>query len=211
MKKTSTNKIRPTIKIAGSTILAALAVIFQLLPPIFVTPWQMRIDLVAIPWILCWIIFGLKPAILSMLISAPLVGFIGPIAGGWVGAIMKSTATIWMFLIPAIFSWKIGGTKQLLNDRRLFLVASIIAIIVRAFVTVIFNFYFALPFFFYMSPSDIITLFSNVTIFGISGLGAFIAEVSIWNTVQAIIDLIASFIIGVIILRRLPELNVKNK
>ena len=202
---------KPTIQIAGSTILAALAVIFQILPPIFVTPWSMRIDLVAIPWILCWIIFGLKPAILSMLISAPLVGFLGSFAGGWVGAVMKSVATVWMVIIPAIFSWKLGGTGYLIKNKKYFLLASIISIIVRAIVTVIFNFYFALPFFFYMSANDIIELFSSVTVFGVSGLGAFIAEVSIWNTLQAIIDLGGSLIIGLIILRRLPELNIKNK
>jgi riboflavin transporter FmnP len=205
------NITRPTIQIAGSTILAALAVIFQILPPIYVTPWSMRIDLVAIPWILCWMIFGLKPAILSVLISAPLVGFIGPIAGGWVGAVMKSVASIWMFFIPALFSWKVGGTKQLLTNKKFFLIASILSIFIRAIITVIFNFYFALPFFFYMSAKDIIDLFSQATIFGLSGLGAYIAEVSIWNTVQAIIDLVASLSIGLIILRRLPELNIKNK
>ena len=129
------NTTKPTIQIAGSTILAALAVIFQILPPIFVTPWSMRIDLVAIPWILCWIIFGLKPAILSMLISAPLVGFLGSFAGGWVGAVMKSVATVWMVIIPAIFSWKLGGTGYLIKNKKYFLLASIISIIARAIVT----------------------------------------------------------------------------
>ena len=62
-----------------------------------------------------------------------------------------------------------------------------------------------------MSANNIIDLFSSVTVFGVSGLGAFIAEVSIWNTLQAIIDLGGSLIIGLIILRRLPELNIKNK
>jgi len=130
---------RPTIKIAGAAILAALAVIMQILPPIFISPWSMRIDLVAIPWILCWIIFGLKPALLSILISAPLIGFVGPLAGGWVGATMKSVASIWMFVIPGIIAWKSGGTRHLLENKRLFVVASMVAIIARIGVTVIFN------------------------------------------------------------------------
>lgn len=45
---------RPTIKIAAASLLAPLAVLMQILPPIFITPWFMRIDLVAVPWILCW-------------------------------------------------------------------------------------------------------------------------------------------------------------
>ena len=204
------NLNRPTIKIAGATILASLAVIMQILPPIFVSPWLMRIDLVAIPWILCWIIFGLKPALLSILISAPLIGFVGPLAGGWVGATMKSVASIWMFVIPGIIAWKTGGAKHLLENKKLFVIASISAIIVRVGVTVIFNFYFALPFFFYMTPDDIIGFFSNVTIFGFVGVGAYITEVAFWNTLQAIIDLTASLAVGSIILRRLPELTTKS-
>ena len=208
------NLERPTIKIAGGAILASLAVIMQILPPIFISPWSMRIDLVAIPWILCWIIFGLKPALLSILISAPLIGFVGPLAGGWVGATMKSVASIWMFVIPGIIAWKSGGTKQLLENKRLFVIASIVAIIARIGVTVIFNFYFALPFFFplyFPTPNDIITYFSDLTIFGLAGLGAYIGEVAIWNTIQAIIDLTASLSIGLIILRRLPGLGTKQK
>jgi len=202
---------RPTIKISGATILASLAVILQILPPIFVSPWTMRVDLVAIPWILCWIIFGLKPALLSILISAPLIGFIGPVAGGWVGATMKSVATVWMFLIPGLIAWKKGGAKKLLENKRLFVLASILAISVRVMVTVIFNFYFALPLFFGMTPEDIIGFYSDVTILGFVGVGAYVSEVAFWNVLQAIIDLTASLAIGLIILRRLPELTTKTK
>lgn len=202
---------RPTIKISGATILASLAVILQILPPIFVSPWTMRVDLVAIPWILCWIIFGLKPALLSILISAPLIGFIGPVAGGWVGATMKSVATVWMFLIPGLIAWKKGGAKKLLENKRLFVLASILAISVRVVITVIFNFYFALPLFFGMTPEDIIGFYSDVTILGFVGVGAYVSEVAFWNVLQAIIDLTASLAIGLIILRRLPELTTKTK
>jgi len=208
------NVDRPTIKLAGATILAPLSVIVQILLPFFPIPWGMRIDLVAIPWILCWMIFGLKPALLSVLISAPLVGFMGPFAGGWVGATMKSVATIWMFLIPALIAWKAGGTKQLLENKRLFVLAGVLALIVRASVTVIFNFYFAIPFFFDMTSNDIINMFSdpnNLSFIGNSlgliGLGAYITEVALWNTVQGIIDLTASLIIGLIIFRRIPGLT----
>jgi len=212
------NVDRPTIKLAGATLLAPLTIILQALPPIFVTPWMLRIDLVAIPWMICWIIFGLKPALLSLLISAPLIGFIGPFAGGAIGATMKPLATIWMFLIPAIFAWKLGGTKRLLENKRLFALAGVLALIVRAVVTVIVNFYFALPLFFYMTPDAIIGMFSRpeyLSFFGNSlgviGLGAYIAEVAFWNTIQGIIDLTATMIIGLIIFRRIPALTPEPK
>jgi riboflavin transporter FmnP len=207
------NLNRPTIKIAGATLLAPLTIILQALPPIFVTPWMLRIDLVAIPWMICWIIFGLKPALLSLLISSPLVGFVGPFQGGAIGATMKPLASIWMFLIPAIFAWKLGGTKKLLDNKRLFVLAGVLALIARAIVTVLANFYFALPVFFNMTPEAIIGMFSspeNMSFFGNSlgviGLGAYIAEVAFWNTVQGIIDLVVSLTLGLIIFRRIPAL-----
>ena len=207
---------RPTIKLAGATILAPLTIILQALPPIFVTPWMLRIDLVALPWMICWIIFGLKPALLSLLISAPLVGFVGPFAGGAIGATMKPLASIWMFLIPAIFAWKLGGTKQLLENKRYFVLAGVLALAVRAVVTVLANFYFALPVFFNMTPDTIIGMFSDpkwLSFFGKSlgviGLGAYVAEVAFWNTIQGIIDLVAGMMVGIIIFRRLPGLTPK--
>ena len=206
-----------TLKIAGASILGPLAVIFQILPPLFISPWSMRIDLVAIPWMICWIIFGLKPALLSLLISAPLIGFLGPFAGGWVGATMKSVASIWMFLIPAIFAYKMGGTRKLLENKRVFIIAGGLALIVRAVVTIFFNFYFALPFFFGMTQEVIIDLFSQantLSVFGHSlgliGLGAFIGEVAFWNTIQGIVDLTVSLLIGLIIFRRLPALSTQQ-
>jgi riboflavin transporter FmnP len=209
---------RPTVKLAGAIILAPLTIILQALPPIFVTPWMLRIDLVAVPWIICWIIFGLKPALLSLVISAPLVGFVGPFAGGAIGATMKPLASIWMFLIPAIFAWKLGGTKQLLENKRVFVLAGVLALIVRAAVTVLANFYFALPLFYNMTPDAIIGMFSspdNISFFGnalgVIGLGAYIAEVAFWNTIQGIIDLTASLILGLIIFSRVPELIPEPK
>ena len=209
---------RPTIKIAGATLLAPLTIILQSLPPIFITPWMLRIDLVAIPWMICWIIFGLKPALLSLLISSPLIGFVGPFAGGAVGAIMKPLATVWMFLIPAFFAWKLGGTKRLLENKRYFVLAGVLALIVRAIVTVLVNFYFALPVFYNLTPDIIVTMFSDtntISFFGNSlgliGLGAYIGEVAFWNTIQGIIDLFASFILGLIIFRRIPALSQKSE
>jgi riboflavin transporter FmnP len=212
------NLDRSTIKIAGATLLAPLAVILQIFVPLFLTPWGMQIDLVAIPWMICWIIFGLKPALLSLLISAPLVGFLGPFAGGWVGATMKSVATIWMFLIPALFALKTGGTKQLLENKKLFVFSAVLALTVRAIVTVVFNFYFAIPFFFGMTTDSIIEMFSSTgslsfigNSIGVIGLGAYIVEVGFWNVIQGIIDITASFILGMIIFQRIPSLIPQNK
>ncbi|MFQ6065480.1 MAG: hypothetical protein ACE5L6_08400 [Candidatus Bathyarchaeia archaeon] len=211
------NSHRLTVKLSGAAVLAPLSVVLQVFAPLFLTPWYMRIDLVAVPWILCWILFGLEAALLSLAISVPLVGVLGPFAGGWVGATMKSVASIWMFLIPAIFAWKTGGTKRLLENRRLFALAGVLAIAVRALVTLLFNFYFALPFFFGWTPSVIIDMFSEAAFLsfvgnslGLIGLGAFITEVAFWNTIQGIIDLSASSLIGLVLVRTFPGLTIES-
>lgn len=200
---------KTTIKIAGAAVLASLSVVLQVLPPIFVTPWFMRIDLVAVPWVLCWILFGFKSALLSLLISVPIVGALGPFAGGWVGAIMKSMSSIWMFTIPALFTWKKSSVGSFLANRKLYVFAGLLAIIIRVVVTVFFNFYFALPVFFNLNQEQIISFFSDATFLsffghslGLIGLGAFIGEVAFWNTLQGIIDMYAALIIGLIVLRR---------
>jgi len=199
---------KTTIKIAGAAVLAPLAVILQALPPLFVTPWFMRIDLVAIPWVLCWILFGFKSALLSLLISVPIVGALGPFAGGWVGAIMKSVSSVWMFAIPALFTWRKNAIGSFLANKKLYVSASILAITVRVVITIVFNFYFALPVFFNMTQVDIIGFFSSAGLssfghsIGLIGVGAFIGEVAFWNTIQGIIDMYAALMIGLIVLRR---------
>jgi len=200
---------KPTIKIAGAAVLASLAVVMQVLPPLFVTPWFMRIDLVAVPWVLCWLVFGFDAALLSLLISVPLVGVLGPFAGGWVGATMKSVASIWMFAVPALFAWRMGGTKSFVLNKRVYVVASVVALLVRALVTVVFNFYFALPVFFKMTSEDIIQFFDFSQSFlglslGLAGFGAFVGEVVFWNTAQGMIDIYAAYIIGFVVQRRMP-------
>ena len=205
---------RTTVKIAGVALLAPLSVIIQTLPPLFLTPWFMRIDLVAVPWVLCWALFGFKAALLCLLVSAPLVGVLG-IAGGWVGATMKSVASVWMFAIPAVFTWKRKASNPPFRDWKLYAFASVLAVAVRVMVTVVFNIYFAIPVFFGINP---VVFFSNpmfLSFFGHSlgliGLGAAVAEIAFWNAIQGTIDLYVSFMIFLIILRRVPGLAETGK
>jgi len=200
---------KPAVKVAGAAVLASLSVVMQVLPPLFVTPWFMRVDLVAVPWVLCWLLFGFDASLLSLLISVPLVGVLGPFAGGWVGAVMKSVASVWMFAVPALFAWRMGGAKSLILKKNVFVVASVVALVVRALVTVVFNFYFALPFFFNMTSNDIIQFFNFSQSFlgislGLVGFGAFVGEVAFWNTAQGVIDIYAAYVIGFLVQRRMP-------
>lgn len=197
------------VEVAGAAVLAAISVVLQMVPPIFLTPWFMRIDLVAVPWIVAWIIFGYRASLLSLAISIPLVGVLGPFAGGWVGAIMKAMASIWMIVVPAAFAYRLT-TQRLISSKVLFTVVALIAIAIRAVATVFLNLYFAIPVFFGMTLSQIIEFFSNPvfqSFFGLSlglvGIWAAVGEIAFWNTVQGLLDLYLSLAIGLTILRRL--------
>jgi riboflavin transporter FmnP len=204
------DRSKTTTRIAGAAVLAPLSVLLQALPPIFITPWGMRIDLVAVPWVVCWMFFGLRTSLLCILVSAPLVGALGPFAGGWVGAIMKSTASVWIILVPAFLNYEWNKIGSGTNIWRRFVPATICAILVRDVATLLFNLYFALPVFYGMSPDQVISFFGDsrfqsfpTIALGIIGVGAYIVEIVLWNTVQGFIDAYASFVVGSIAVKRL--------
>jgi len=198
-----------SMEVAGAAVLATVSVVLQALPPIFVTPWFMRIDLVAVPWVVAWILFGFKASLLSLAISIPIVGVLGPFAGGWVGAIMKATASVWMILVPAFFSLKYG-VERLLANRLLYGAAVASSVVARGVATVFLNLYFAIPVFFGMSLDQIIEFFSNPAFqsflglsLGLVGIWAAVGEIFFWNTVQGVIDLYVSLAVGLAVVRRL--------
>jgi len=198
-------------EVAGAAILATLSVVLQTLPPIFLTPWFMRIDLVAVPWVIAWILFGFKASLLSLAISIPIVGVLGPFAGGWVGATMKAMASIWMIFIPALFALKYG-VGRLLANRLLYGATVLTAVVIRGLATVFLNLYFAIPIFFGMNLDQIIEFFSNPafqSFFGLSlgliGIWAAVGEIFFWNTIQGLIDLYLSLAIGLAVIRRLKS------
>lgn len=94
---------KSTVKTAGAALLSPMAVLMQVLPPVFFTPWFTRVDFVAVPWVLCWVVFGFKASILCLLISAPLIGIFYPLHGGWVGATMRLVASVWVVINFPIF------------------------------------------------------------------------------------------------------------
>jgi len=208
------NSRKSMLKLTGAAALAPISVLFQVSPPIFLTPWFMRLDFAAVPWIICWMLFGFKASLLCMFISAPLIGFLGPFAGGWVGALMKISASIWMVAIPALFTLKTKNSINLLKNKRLFILASLTAILIRDLATVFLNLYFAIPVFFGMSSKQVLEFFTNPRFqsfishfLGLTWFTAYFVEVTFWNTLQSLIDLYISLIIGLIVLKRFKYIS----
>ena len=105
---------------------------------------------------------------------------------------MKFLASIWMIVIPELLS---GGKHSGLRFRA----GLVAAIIVRSIAMIIFNYYFAIPLFFGLDPSLVITQFERglacMKIIGFSGVVLFIVEIIVWNTVQGFIDVFFSLLI----------------
>ena len=173
---------------------AALSTVLGLLPPFFQVPWMMKIDLVAVPWVMCWFSLGTFPAMISALISVPIVGFLEPFgAGGWIGGISKFLASIWTFLIPAAMV-RIGMKKETLtNDNKAGLFATIAVVVARSAFMTVFNYYLAIPWYYGIRIDDFIALLDKglgllKLVIPVSGLTLFVCEMSFWNSIQAVVE-----------------------
>jgi riboflavin transporter FmnP len=113
---------------------------------------------------------------------------------------MKFSATIPMIAIPMVILNfpRFRKSTESLVTRKLYVFSMAIAILVRCFVTMLLNYYWAIPVMFGLSPNEVPGNFnwffwgnpmsSNPLIYYILG-------VSIWNTWQGAVDAIVSWFI----------------
>ncbi|MBU0758615.1 MAG: hypothetical protein KKF44_11205 [Nanoarchaeota archaeon] len=87
-------------QIIYASMLAALSIIFQF-SPFFPTTWGMKIDIVAVPWLIALFLFGFETALLSMGITTIFIGFTSD--ASWLGATIKFTASLVPILILGYF------------------------------------------------------------------------------------------------------------
>ena len=87
-------------EITAAATLAAISAAFQLVHPFtgWQSPWGMWIDVVAIPWIIAYFLFGGRPAIVVSIVGALIITMVAP--STWLGALMKWLATVPMIIIP---------------------------------------------------------------------------------------------------------------
>lgn len=129
------NKVRVII---GSSLLAALSIVFQFSPLFF--PFEfIRIDLVGMPWILASLAFGPFGGVLSACVSSVLISFTDT---GIIGASMKLVATLPIVLLA-------GLLKRFKKTSIPWLVAAFFAAtIARVLITLAINIFWAIPAFF---------------------------------------------------------------
>ena len=155
-------------EVAGYAVLSAISASFQIVHIGYPTPWGMWIDIVAIPWILAFFLYGWSGGLIVSSLGALIITFVAP--STWLGAFMKWIATLPMWLVPAM----VKETRKLkLED---FKKASIVtlsltlAIILRGFLTIPTNYYFAIPIWTGWSPEQAMLFLPWYIIFGLNAI-----------------------------------------
>ena len=132
-----------SFEIAGCAALAAVSAVFQIVHVGYPTPWGMWIDVVAIPWILAFFLFGWRGALTVSVLGALIITLVAPTT--WLGAYMKWIASFPMWFM--LWVW-VKTFKLKLKDfskLKIILVCICLAIILRGLIVVPVNYYFAIP------------------------------------------------------------------
>jgi len=121
-------------------LLAALAVVFQVFHVGYLSPWGMWIDIVAVPVLLALFLFDTKDAFLVAVLLAMVISVAAP--SGFVGATMKFVTTLPMFLVIGLVA-----QRRKLDVSNVFHLVPLLllAVAIRAVVSVYANYYWALP------------------------------------------------------------------
>jgi|GEM_PF-536797 len=98
-----------TYKLTAVAMLSALAAVFQFSHGVIGIPtnFGMTVDLVGVPIMLGFFLFGLDAAFYISILTALIITVVSPET--WLGASMKFAATIPMFLVPAF--WMVSMKK----------------------------------------------------------------------------------------------------
>ncbi len=175
------NNALVTRRLAILAALASISALFQLLHVGIKTQWGMWIDIVAVPWIVAYFLFGIRGGLMASLVGSIVITLIAP--DTWLGASAKLIATVPMFLtlyaVTFIFKKKIEQFKNIKN----ILLPILSAIVIRGILMFFFNYYFALPIWIPgKTPIQLMSIFPWYIIIGI-------------NAIQGVIDVIFAWIL----------------
>jgi len=187
-------------ELAASTVLGTLSIFFVLFPDVRL-PWGMAaLDFIAIPWVIAFLLFGLKSGLLASLIGTLGIFFFSEESVPFIGATMKFSASIPLIIIPAvIFNLsRFRHYNETAKMKKVYAFSMGIAVIVRCFVTMFLNYYWAIPLMFGKNPIDVPASF-NWFFWGSemnpNPLTYYVLGVSLWNTWQGIIDAVVAWLI----------------
>ena len=166
-------------ELASAAALAAISAALQVVLHVgWASPWGMWIDLVAIPWMVAYFIFGGRTAFSVSLVGAIIITF-GDFST-WLGALMKFASTLPMWLVPFAIQKTKGLKPQDFRKLRLLVPAVAAALLLRGVVAVFLNYYFALPIWTGMQTSQLFDIFPWWIIFGLNAIQGVLEVAAAW-------------------------------
>ena len=131
-----------------SGVLAAISIVLQMSPLSVETPWGMQVDLVAVPWLVASFLTGLPGGIATSAVSSIVIALVSK--AGWLGAVMKFSATI-----PMVVAIGLARLKWKKPPFSVFVAAFVVAVILRCVLMIFVNYYFALPIWMHKTPEEL--------------------------------------------------------
>jgi len=129
-------------ELTSAAALAALSASLQLVH-IGVSISYIWIDLVAIPWIVAFLLYGGRSSLIVSIVAAMLIIFFTPF--GFIGGPIKWMATLPMWLIPWVWQ-KVSKLKpEDFKKIRVLLIWIILAVVIRGFIIIPADYYIAFP------------------------------------------------------------------
>lgn len=179
-----------TIKFVGGTILGTLSIVLvpftQFIPDL---PWGMKMfDPTSFPWLIAFFLFGVEAALISATVGAIGITFLGHTH--FIGAIMKFSATVPMFLVPAAIIKvlpKINYSSKTLRKPYIWFPLAFFGALTRFVVCFFLNLYWAVPLWTGLTTSEVLETFGGYFNFFLIVVG--------WNAWQSFWDALLPWLI----------------
>jgi riboflavin transporter FmnP len=188
-------------EIAIIGIMLGLSLMFELIPIEMPTVWGMKIDLVAVPIIMAYLLTGLVGGLTAVFLLTLALSVVS--SAGWLGAAMKGTATFSVLLGLELARKAMGANLGELDGRRLGLfaiLAYVLGLAIRVPLMVALNYYVALPIWLGVPRGEVIELVENWTHV------PFWVAIGVPNAIQSTIDVFLGLAATLPVLRRVPHL-----
>jgi len=173
-------KTRNLYVLIACAMLIAISVVFQVVHIGIQTQWGMWIDIVAIPCLIAYFLYGFGPAFLVSAISCGIIALVAP--SGMLGAFMKIISTFPMYAIPALLVSRLKDKLGAFEKAKWLIPGLLLAIVVRGAIVLPANYYFAIPIWTGMTAQQAIKFVPPWIMFGL-------------NAIQGIVDLIIAWFI----------------
>ena len=188
-------------EIAIVGIMLGLSLMFEVLPLDMPTVWGMKIDLVAVPIIMAYLLTGFEGGLTAVVLLFFGLSIIS--SASWLGAMMKATATFAVLLGLEIAKRLTGFSFENADGRAIVkfaVLAYFIGIAIRIPLMVALNYYVALEIWLGLPREKVVQAVEQWT-----GVPFWVA-IGLPNAIQSVIDVFVGLLATIPVLRRVPNL-----